>query len=219
MISDLATGCRFHEDKPQTCGLIEQSRSYLQGKACECIELYSSLCFERIRESIHHVRERRSTTPKLDVAAASSTKVTKLLLLWAASAAAPPPSPHPPPSQPPPPPPPPPPPRPPQRPQPSPQPPLPPSQPLQPPSQPPLCRLRRRLRRRRCRLGLLATGRTSSFSAAESIALYASRRQTWASGSGKGLTSRLRKHRADVADSAGRRSTRPSHGGLLNTGM
>jgi hypothetical protein len=189
-MSDLATGCRFHEDKPQTCGLIEQSRSYLQGKACECIELYSSLCFERIRESIHHVRERRSTTPKLDVAAASSTKVTKLLLLWAASAAAPPPSPHPPPSQ-----------------------------PLQPPSQPPLCRLRRRLRRRRCRLGLLATGRTSSFSAAESIALYASRRQTWASGSGKGLTSRLRKHRADVADSAGRRRTRPSHGGLLNTGM
>ena len=52
----------------------------------------------------------------------------------------------------------------------------------------------------------LATGRTPSFSAAESIALYASSRRTWAKAAQrewKGLTSRLGKHRADVADSAG----------------
>ena len=54
----------------------------------------------------------------------------------------------------------------------------------------------------------LATGRTPSFSAAESIALYASSRRTWAKAAqrewkGLRLTSRLGKHRADVADSAG----------------
>ena len=52
----------------------------------------------------------------------------------------------------------------------------------------------------------LATGRTPSFSAAESIALYASSRRTWAKAAQRewnGLTSRLRKRRADVADSAG----------------
>ena len=52
----------------------------------------------------------------------------------------------------------------------------------------------------------LATGRTPSFSAAESIALYASSRRTWAKAAQRewnGLTSRPRKRRADVADSAG----------------
>ena len=52
----------------------------------------------------------------------------------------------------------------------------------------------------------LATGRTPSFSAAESIDLYASSRRTWAKAAQRewnGLTSRLRKRRADVADSAG----------------
>ena len=58
----------------------------------------------------------------------------------------------------------------------------------------------------------LATGRTPSFSAAESIALYASSRRTWAKAAQrewKGLTSRLRKHRADVADSAAAAATDP----------
>ena len=59
----------------------------------------------------------------------------------------------------------------------------------------------------------LATGRTPSFSAAESIALYASSRRTWAKAAQrewKGLTSRLRKHRADVADSAAAAAPDPS---------